>query len=464
MTNLSLYRCLCLSALFLHSPFFAPAGQIAQAAPAAKAPTQAVKAPAGAKPMVKALLNKNKAPAPLEIHDKWAVLVGVAQYQDAGIQEKLAGQNKFAGGSVMTLTKTFINPDAGRFLKDHVLVATGGKATKENLANAIYQDWLIKKALPNHLLVLYLGTAVVPTDDKSDLLVLPVDADLKNKENTALSLSGMLGELKRRSQCKNILVMLDGKSLDDAPVGDIVNKICQSTGASFMLSDKDLLTARNDDMARASSFVSYVSEGIKAGGGFMPIETVAGFVDESLSKSGQTPLQKPVFVVGEVKDLGKQAFGLKIKQPFDAKNVKVGHPLDTLAAKRPDLDAALSPSLKAPIVKREQEDEADDNDDKDTDLANVNFDSYMSQMKKSIQSKWSPPRDANQKTVIAVFSIFRDGSIKEAEIVESSGQKLVDQSALQALKDASPLAPLPKGAPPHIQIRYKFDWKVSAQN
>lgn len=445
MTNLSLYKYV-VPVLLAGSLW-----QSVQAAPPA--------------PQGKPLLGKTKAPAPLDIHDKWAVLVGVAQYQDAAIQEKLAGQNKFAGNNVMTLTKTFINPDAGRFLKDHVLVATGGKATKENLANAIYQDWLIKKALPNHLLVIYLGTAVIPTDDKSDLLVLPVDADLKNKENTALSLSGMLGELKRRSQCKNILVMLDGKSLDETPVGEIINKIARTTGASFMLADKDLVTARNDDMARASSFVSLVSEGIKAGGGFMPIETVAGFVEETLSKSSETPQQKPVFIVGEVKDLGKQAFGLKIKQPFDPKNVKVGHPLDTLATKRPDLDAALSPSLKAPIVKRDQDlDDANDDDDKDTDLANVNFDSYMSNMKKSIQSKWAPPRDANQKTVIAVFSIFRDGSIKEAEIVESSGQKLVDQSALQALKDASPLAPLPKGAPPHIQIRYKFDWKVSAQN
>lgn len=451
MTNLSLYK-YALPVLL--------SGSLCQSVQAAPPAPQA--------PQAKTLLGKSKAPAPLDIHDKWAVLVGVAQYQDAAIQEKLAGQNKFAGNNVMTLTKTFINPDAGRFLKDHVLVATGGKATKENLANAIYQDWLIKKALPNHLLVIYLGTAVMPTDDRSDLLVLPVDADLKNKENTSLSLSGMLGELKRRSQCKNILVMLDGKSLDGAPVGEIINKIAKTTGAGFMLSDKDLVTARNDDMVRASSFVSLVSEGIKAGGGFMPIETVAGFVDETLSKSSETPLQKPVFIVGEVKDLGKQAFGLKIKQPFDPKNVKVGHPLDTLAAKRPDLEATLSPSLKAPIVKRDQnldaDDSNDDNDDKDTDLANVNFDSYMSNMKKSIQSKWAPPRDANQKTVIAVFSIFRDGSIKEAEIVESSGQKLVDQSALQALKDASPLAPLPKGAPPHIQIRYKFDWKVSAQN
>lgn len=65
------------------------------------------------------------------------------------------------------------------------------------------------------------------------------------------------------------------------------------------------------------------------------------------------------------------------------------------------------------------------------------------------------------RKIAVVFTIKRDGSIAEPQIVESSGEAAADQAAMAALTAASPLEPLPLGAPKSVQIRYQFVWRVS---
>ncbi|HNH74276.1 MAG TPA: TonB family protein [Candidatus Obscuribacter sp.] len=409
---------------------------------------------------------------PFVIRDKWAVLVGVSRYNDPSINGSAS-----AARNVLTLTKTLIDPECGRFAPDHVLVVTDGHATKESLARATYQDWLIKKALPSHLILIYLALKLTASDDGTDLLLLPADASLKDKELTSVSLSGMLQEIKRRTQSKNIVLLLDATTQDGKSAAAQLATIARQTGITLLSADAGLAASANDDFSKNSLFALYLSEGIKTGAGQMPIESIAGYLSEVIAKAppAQKLLQKPLYLAGEEPELVKQPLGLKIKLPFDPKNVKVGHPLDTLAEKRPDLAAGLSANFKAPLEdkrkpqtlqeldrkKEEAEAAADNDDDDDAGAEQVDFEGYMKDMKKSIQAKWQPPKGIAQKTIVAVFSIQRNGNIVEADIVESSGDAGIDQAAMKALKDASPLAPLPKGAPAHVQVRYKFDWKVS---
>lgn len=421
-------------------------------------------------------------PVPL-IRDKWAVLVGVSKWTDPQI-----APIKYASRNVLTLTQTLCDANAGRFLPNHVLVITEGKATKANLATAVWEDWLIKKALPNDLIVIYLCLRATPTDDGSDILLLPVDASLSAKENTAASLSGLLGEVKRRTQSKNILCLLDLQSLSEhAAMGNLLKTISQTTGTTIISADEAVSVSKDDENARASLFASSLSEGVKAGGGLLPIDVVSGFIAETLAKAGA---QKPLVLVNpENPDLTRVAIGLPIIKPgFDPDKVKFGHPMTPQErAKYEQSDAAPASSVhagqgqpgqghpgqadhsqtasassqKETAHKETARKEAEADDEDEEEPADIDYGPYMANMKKTIQGKWSPPKDTEQKTVIAVFSILRDGKIDGPEIVESSGKAEVDQSALEALKAASPLPPLPKGSPRHVQIRYKFDWKTT---
>jgi TonB family protein len=86
---------------------------------------------------------------------------------------------------------------------------------------------------------------------------------------------------------------------------------------------------------------------------------------------------------------------------------------------------------------------------------------YVEKAKKSISSKWQPVKGFEDRNAVAIFTVRQNGSIEDSKIIESSGSQAVDKSALDALKAASPLDSLPKGAPESIQIRYVFSWHVT---
>jgi len=307
----------------------------------------------------------------------------------------------------------------------------------------------------------------------------------------------MLGEVHRRTQSKNIVCLLDttlaGSLAEKYPQGlsEMLKKIGSDTQTTIVAADLNLLQSKDAKLSNSSSFIEYFNEGLKAGGGMLPIETVAGFVVESMQKEVQpgtsTALaQKPGILTNpENPELTKVAFGIPIKNTsFSAANVHVGHSIEKLSETNPELAIAARRMQEMPdptnpqnkidqLLQSEQATSASqanlpkpvakepEDDDDDNDGSNVDFAPYMATMKKTIQGKWVSPKGFDQKKVVAVFSILRDGRITEAELVESSGSAEIDKSALQALKDASPLAPLPKGAPKHVQIRYQFDYKVN---
>jgi TonB family protein len=439
-------------------------------------------------PTAKSTAVKAKAKAKVEkptipvIRDKWAVLVGVGRYQDNQI-----GPLKYAGSNVLKLAKVLVDGNIGRFAPDHVLVVAQEKATKANLAKAIYEDWLTKKALPNDLIVLYLSARGAPTDLQNDWLIFPIDATYADKEKSGTSLSGLLGELRRRTQCKNIVCILDTSIAsavsDKYPRGfsELLQKLGSETQTTILTADDNLLRSHDSANGASSAFVEYLIEGLKAGAGTLPLETVAGFISESVAKEpdNNTHLtlslpQHPALIVNQTNpELTKVPLGVIIKNgAFSAANVRMGHSIEKLEDTDPALakvarDMAERPDpndpqtkIKAALAKEQADTQKDEDDDNENDGSQVDFKPYMTAMKKAIQSKWATPKGMDQKTVVTVFSIYRDGRIADAEIVESSGSADIDKSALQALKDASPLAPLPKGAPKHVQLRYKFDYKV----
>jgi TonB family protein len=202
---------------------------------------------------------------------------------------------------------------------------------------------------------------------------------------------------------------------------------------------------------------------------------------------------------------------VRLKSSIAEKSVHIGHPIDQLTMQRPDIisgtpgrnyrsrtliaaklpgndldiaqaaqaqaktseekaaagtkpqAAPKAPPAKTPsqsVTKSAAQEAGDDDDNDDTPPRNVDMGSYVKEMKRLIQSKWTPPKGMQEKHVVSVFTIRRNGTIEDPTIVESSGTQSVDESAMAALKAASPLPKLPAGSPQFIQIRYKFDWNV----
>jgi TonB family protein len=128
----------------------------------------------------------------------------------------------------------------------------------------------------------------------------------------------------------------------------------------------------------------------------------------------------------------------------------------------PAAGSAAKPSaVVAPKKALKPADDDDDEDDKPRVV--VDYKEYMSKMKRDIQSHWTPPGGLDNLKIVAQITITRDGRILNPQILQGSGKPEVDKSALAALQAASPLDPLPAGAPRSIDVKYIFDWHVSGK-
>lgn len=77
----------------------------------------------------------------------------------------------------------------------------------------------------------------------------------------------------------------------------------------------------------------------------------------------------------------------------------------------------------------------------------IKYASYMKHIKDKIENVWIYPQDARENGIqgrlLVYFSISKNGSLYRLSLVRSSGSKILDDAAMQAIKDASPFPKLP---------------------
>lgn len=407
--------------------------------------------------------NKEKPPPPLVIRDKWAVLIGLTKYRDSKIPSVQETTPNLA-----VLTKVLKDPNAGRFADDHITTLFDVQATKRYAEYLLTEGWLIKKALPNDLILIYVsGRASFTTNDA---ILCTYESSAASPLATGLSLTDLLTEIHRRTQSKNIICVTDLAPLNDeagAP-RPLWQNIANAAKVTILASNLPGQPSYQSEHMGTTYFTHYFVEGLKTSNGAINLDSVARYVCQSTETDARNAgkQEHPQYaLLTENHELGAVAIGVPIKvNPHDQSRLAFGHPIDQLALTRPDLLARAGTTSHSPVEEGSKElrkkppvSEHDDDDD----VQDIDYSAYMAKMKKDIQAKWKPPKGLEQRRVGVTFSINRDGSIVDGAVVESSGVDAIDKSALEALKDASPIDPLPKGAPRSVEIRYRFDWKVS---
>lgn len=86
------------------------------------------------------------------------------------------------------------------------------------------------------------------------------------------------------------------------------------------------------------------------------------------------------------------------------------------------------------------------------------FGAYASLVVQRVTEKWQTTGLAGMHLPIVVitFDILRDGSVKNPQIAQRSGNSTLDYSALRAVSDAAPFPPLPSGAPSSTHVELQF--------
>lgn len=91
---------------------------------------------------------------------------------------------------------------------------------------------------------------------------------------------------------------------------------------------------------------------------------------------------------------------------------------------------------------------------------------YLKRIKRKIERIWIYPSKASELreegTTVVKFTIERNGALKEADVVNTSGSDLLDQGTVSVIRSASPFDPFPQNlnlAKLHIvaTFNYKLD-------
>ncbi len=240
-----------------------------------------------------------KVGAATEIRDKWAVFIGVGQFED---QEVIP--LKFAYKNTMALTDVFKNVGIGRFAPDHVIAIANKAATKDSIEQTLTDEWLCKKALPEDLVVIYICTRFVRGEAGKGVMLLANDTKLESAAQDGIPLSSLLSNVKRRLQSKRVVAFLDlspavkNAESSASPDGGLnIEAIAKNSGVTVLSATKGMQQSLNSAVGPVSSFAQYLVEGMTSGMGTLPLAAVAGYVVDSVSRDAtnvhakeQTPL------------------------------------------------------------------------------------------------------------------------------------------------------------------------------
>ncbi|GAB4370159.1 MAG: hypothetical protein Kow00128_16940 [Deltaproteobacteria bacterium] len=95
----------------------------------------------------------------------------------------------------------------------------------------------------------------------------------------------------------------------------------------------------------------------------------------------------------------------------------------------------------------------------------IQYISYFAGIKRKIELVWQYPYDAQiagiQGDLVAEFVIARDGRLASVDLVRGSGQRILDEEAIGAIRKAAPYDPIPKEYTiPDLRIRAHFIYEM----
>ena len=97
-------------------------------------------------------------------------------------------------------------------------------------------------------------------------------------------------------------------------------------------------------------------------------------------------------------------------------------------------------------------------------FGNLDLNSYLRDIEKTIKSNWHPPKNQKYENTVVLFKLTKNGELLSVKIQKSSGNKKVDESVINAVRESSPFSPMPDE---HNEYKYydvnfqmNFDYNV----
>jgi hypothetical protein len=255
-----------------------------------------------------------KPPGPIQ--QKWALVVGIGRFSDAGIPRL-----NYTTADATSFAAELTDPSIGRFPAAHVRVLTDDQATTRNIKEGL--NWIARQADPDDLVLIYVATHGTPrTADSAGganyLVTYDTEANSGGSANedalyaTAYPMVELANAVATRMKALRTAVILDtcfsGGSLNNqsplmaaglantAPSGPMLDRMAQGSGRMVMAAsrvDEESLESRE---LEHGYFTYFLLQAIKAGKGIAPMSQIFNQAARQVSEraSAQGLRQHPV--------------------------------------------------------------------------------------------------------------------------------------------------------------------------
>ncbi|BAZ21217.1 peptidase C14 caspase catalytic subunit p20 [Kalymmatonema gypsitolerans NIES-4073] len=139
----------------------------------------------------------------LNYGERWAIIVGISNYQDDGIQNL-----NYAHRDAEELAKLLQSPFGGGFKEDNIHKLINEEATTVNITRALRS--FLKKPAREDLVMIYFACHGAPDTDRPDnLYLLTHDTDCKDISGTALPMREINLSLKENLLAERVIIIAD---------------------------------------------------------------------------------------------------------------------------------------------------------------------------------------------------------------------------------------------------------------
>ncbi len=208
-----------------------------------------------------------------QIQDKWAVVIGLADFADPNIPKL-----KYSGKDAKDFYDYLVDPAQGHFAKDHVKLLVNSDATKVNIMDVLGDSFLPHAAAPGDLVVIYLSTHGSPAgaDINGVNYVIAYDTQVTKMFATGIEMRQLIRIIKERVHTNRIMVVMDTCYSGAGAIGEShkgltrtnINPtaLAQGSGSVVLSSSAPDQRAWESENFKNSYFTHYLIDALKAPG------------------------------------------------------------------------------------------------------------------------------------------------------------------------------------------------------
>jgi tetratricopeptide (TPR) repeat protein len=205
------------------------------------------------------------------IKQKWAVVVGLGKFK-----EKRLDYGMNMDKAATAFYDYAIDPQCGRFQKDHVRLLLNNESTSQNIMSTLGKPWLGSLAGPDDLVVVFISTLGFPTTDGGSYLCA-YDCALDNVYGTCMSIQNLMSTLKQNVKADRILLVLQACYSGNAELDAGAKSLMKSynldidkvnLGKGYII----LSSSRPDQMTWGDTFSNDLVQALKENNGMVPLK------------------------------------------------------------------------------------------------------------------------------------------------------------------------------------------------